>query len=416
MGSLETDVSSIIIVGGGIGGLATAIALRAPNRKIIILERSRMLRETGALISLQPNATKIVSTWGIDTFLAPCKPMVDKAFRLFDISGKLVNEVKLNTSMFGADRIVYHRQDLHSALLSAATSPELSGLPVEVRTGTKVVSCDPEEGVVTIETGENLKADVIVGADGIHSVIRTAVLGDEQDAIPTGISAYRMLLPADLLKGIDIPRDILDPADPVTTMVVGHDRRVIMGPGRGAEMFGIVALVPDEKGREKSATDSWVAEGSTEALLEVFADFPGWMLEIFKRAPDVALWQLRDIDPLPRWVRGRALLIGDAAHAMLPTQGQGASQSIEDAEALQAFLADLPARPTGDQVKHVLDKVFEARFERASLIQRYSRQQARPGTDGKSNAVKLNPAEFMKYNCDYQGAKHWLSRSTSGSE
>ncbi|ETS73251.1 hypothetical protein PFICI_14856 [Pestalotiopsis fici W106-1] len=403
MGSLGEETSSIVI----------AIALRAPNRKITILERSRMLRETGALISLQPNASKIVSSWGIDTFLASCKPMVDKAFRLFDISGKLVNEVKLNTSMFGADRIVYHRQDLHSALLSAATSTQLSGHAVEVRTGTKVVSCDPKAGIVTIETGENLQADVIIGADGIHSVIRTAVLGEEQGAIPTGISAYRMLLPADLLKGIDIPLDILDPADPVTTMVVGHDRRVIMGPGRGAEMFGIVALVPDEKGREKSTTDSWVAEGSTEALVEVFADFPGWMLDIFKRAPDVALWQLRDIDPLPRWVRGRAILIGDAAHAMLPTQGQGASQSIEDAEALQAFLADLPARPTGDQVERVLNTVFEARFDRASLIQRYSRQQARPGTDAKSNTVKLDPAEFMKYNCDYQGAKDWLSKSAA---
>ncbi|KAI0163497.1 hypothetical protein BJ166DRAFT_569808 [Pestalotiopsis sp. NC0098] len=412
MGSLSEESLSIIIVGGGIGGLATAIALRAPNRRITILERSRMLRETGALISLQPNASKIVNTWEIDSFLSSCKPMIDKAFRLFDITGKLVNEVKLDTSMFGADRVLYHRQDLHSALLTAATSSELAGLPVEVRTGTKVVSCDPEEGTVTIEAGENLTADIIIGADGIHSVIRTAVLGKEQGAIPTGISAYRMLLPAELLKGINIPQDVLDPANPVTTMVVGHDRRVIMGPGRGAEIFGIVALVPDEKSREQSTTDSWVAEGSIEALLEVFGDFPEWMLEIFKRAPDVALWQLRDIDPLPRWVRGRAILIGDAAHSMLPTQGQGASQSIEDAEALQAFLADLSGRPTVDQVQHALNNVFQSRFERASLIQKYSRQQARPGTDAKSNTVKLNPGEFMKYNCDYHGAKEWLSRST----
>ncbi|KAK6203747.1 hypothetical protein LQW54_008853 [Pestalotiopsis sp. IQ-011] len=195
-------------------------------------------------------------------------------------------------------------------------------------------------------------------------------------------------------------------------MVVGHDRRVIMGPGRGAEMFGIVALVPDEKSREQSTTDPWVAEGSIEALLEAFRDFPDWMLEIFKRAPDVALWQLRDIDPLPRWVRGRAILIGDAAHSMLPTQGQGASQSIEDAEALQAFLADFPGDPTVDQVQHALNNVFQWRFERASLIQKYSRQQARPGTDAKPNTVKLNPGEFMKYNCDYHGAKEWLSRST----
>ncbi len=368
-----------------------------------------MLKEAGALISLQPNATKIISSWGLAPFLEPCEPMLDTAFRMFDQAGKLVRQVDLDFARFGADRVVYHRQDLHTALKKAATCPNLPGRPVEIRTASRVTSCDPDKGTVIIDGDETLDADIIIGADGIHSVVRQTVVGEPREAMPTGMSAYRMLLPVESLSGLEIPKDVLDIAQPVTTMVVGRDRRVIMGPGRGGKVFGIVALVPDEYMRETSATDSWVARGSTPALFEAFAGFPAWMLEIFKRAPDVALWQLRDIDPLPRWVRGRTILIGDAAHAMLPTQGQGASQSFEDAEALQAFLADLPGSPTGQQVNGALLRAYEARHERASLIQKYSREQARPGTDVGSNKIKLDPVQFMEYNCDYRGAKDWLS-------
>lgn len=373
-----------------------------------------MLRETGALISLQPNASKIVSSWGIDQFLEPFGPMVDRAFRMFDQTGKLVREAQLDTSEFGADRILYHRQDLHAALRNAATSQHLPGRPAEILSAHAVKKCDPDEGIVTLDDGEILQADIVIGADGIHSVLRTAILGEDSSAIPTGISAYRMLVPMEYLD-FDIPKDILDPSRPVTTMVVGYDRRVIMGPGRGGTVFGIVALVPDIHMNETSSSDSWVTEGSLEALLSSFKGFPDWLLEIFKRAPDHALWQLRDIDPLPRWVQGRGIVVGDAAHAMLPTQGQGASQSFEDAEALKAFLEDLPARPSKEQISEVLAKVFEARYDRASLIQRYSRQQAKPGTDGESTEVKLDPVQFMKYNCDYNGAKDWMKRVKEGS-
>lgn len=377
-----------------------------------------MLRETGALISLQPNASRIASAWGLDRFLAPHGPMEDKAFRMFDQSGKLVREIRLDDSAarFGAARMLYHRQDLHAALREAAESPDLAGRPAEVRAACPVVACDPDAGTVTLDSGEVIEADVIVGADGIHSVVRDAVVGNtEHKAVPTGISAYRILIPAADLADLDVPRDVLDLANPVTTMIVGHDRRVIMGPGRNGTVFGVVALVPDQHMREESSSSdadagSWVAEGSVDALVDAYAGFPAWLHALFRRAPDVALWQLRDVDPLPRWVRGRAVLVGDAAHAMLPTQGQGASQSFEDAEALQAFLADVAPGAGGDEVNDALLRAFDARFERASLIQRYSRDQARPGTDAGSGAVRLDPGQFMVYNCDYRGAKEWVAR------
>lgn len=369
-----------------------------------------MLHETGALISLQPNASKIVSALDLDKFLLSAEPMNDRCFRIVNTAGDVVNEIRLDSSMFGADRVLYHRQDLHQGLRDAATSTELPGNPVHIRTSAAVAACDPEAGTVTLGNGESITADLIIGADGIHSIVRTTVVGEALEAIPTGISAYRMLVPIEELGPIDVPASVFTPTDPITTMVIGHEKRIIMGPGRGGKVLGIVALVPDEKMQEKSSTDSWVEEGSKKKLLETYADFPQWVRDIFNLAPDIGLWQLRDLDPLPTWVKGRTILIGDAAHPMLPTQGQGASQSVEDGEALQAFFSNVRGKPTETQVTDALEKVLKARHERASLIQRYSRQQAKPGTSGGSNEVTLDPGQFMKYNCDYDGAEDWLRR------
>lgn len=369
-----------------------------------------MLHETGALISLQPNASKIVSTLGLDKFLLSAEPMNDRCFRIVNTAGDIVNEIWLDPSTFGANRVLYHRQDLHKGLLSAALSADFPGSPVEIRTSATVDACDPEAGTVTLSNGDTIAADLVIGADGIHSAVREAVVGEALTAIPTGISAYRMLIPVEYLEGIDVPASVLTPSHPITTMIIGQDKRIIMGPGRGGKLFGIVAIVPDHKMQEKSTTESWVERGSKGKLLETFADFPHWVRDIFGQAPDIGLWQLRDLDPLSTWVKGRTILIGDAAHPMLPTQGQGASQSVEDAEALGAFFAGINGKPSETQVADALKKVLRARHERASLIQRYSREQAKPGTSPGSTEITLNPGQFMKYNCHYDGAVDWLRR------
>ncbi|KAK2607162.1 hypothetical protein N8I77_005864 [Diaporthe amygdali] len=419
MASTKSDNDfRIIIVGGGIAGLATAIALRAPRRQITVLERSRMLRETGALISLQPNASKIVTKWGLDPILQRvAEPQADRAFRMFNTEGTLVREIPLSRSMFGADRMMYHRQDLQAALREAATTTKdgMEGKPVAViRTAAEVVNCDPAEGSVSLKDGEVLGADLIIGADGIKSVIRDVVVGENRTAQPTGLSAYRMLIPAAKLPSALIPEGILRMQDPAaTTMIVGKDKRVIMGPGRAGKLLGIVALVPDAT-TEDPSDDSWTRPGSKQELLTAFADFPPWLRAIFDQAAhdEIGLWQLRDVDPLPQWTKGRVVVIGDAAHAMLPTQGQGASQAIEDAEALQAFFSILEEGPLSkDQVEETLGKVFKTRYDRASLIQAYSREQAKPGTAGK--AVTLDPGEFMRFNCEYEGAIDWLKKQSA---
>ncbi|KAF2014452.1 FAD binding domain-containing protein [Aaosphaeria arxii CBS 175.79] len=401
----------IIIVGGGIAGMAAAIALRAPGRDITILEQSRLNTEIGATLSLQPNATRILQeTWGLKNLLKDSQGTVDQGFRIYNVEGKLVNEVKLSQKTeYGADRVVWHRQDLHEYLKRAATSLDLKGKPCTVRTSSRVVACEPELGIVTLEDGAKLEADVIIGADGIHSVIRPTVLGRQAKAIPTGSSAYRLMISTKELEenAPEFCRNI-DPRSPFTSMVMAHECRLIMGPARGGELYSLVGLVPDEKMNEDpDAAQSWVTKGDRAKMLETFDAFPEWTKSVLKLGDNIGLWQLRDLDPLETWTRGRVILIGDAAHAMLPTQGQGASQTIEDAEALGAFFHDIQHIPDLGEIATILQDVFRCRFERASLIQKYSREAAKPPTAKGSNEIRMKPDEFMDYNCFYRGAKEW---------
>ncbi|KAI4724513.1 monooxygenase [Aureobasidium sp. EXF-10728] len=414
----EVEHWDVVIVGAGIAGLAAAIALRQDGRSILVLEKSSMNKEVGALISLQPNASKIVNGWNMQPFLAEKKPMVDEAFRLLNVEGKLQVEMKLDTSQFGADRMLYHRQDLHDALRQAAVSEDMPGSPGVIRTSSGVTGCDCETGTVYLSNGTSVQGDIVVGADGIRSAIRDEIIkgsaSEGSKAIPTGLSAYRILVETDKLPRLDVPEDVFDLKRSATTMIVGHDKRVIMGPGRGGEMFGLVCLVPDPNPNGEGT--SWNNAAPLQEVLDAFQAFPAWVREIMSHAPDVALWQLRDIDPLTTWTKGRAILIGDAAHAMLPTQGQGASQSIEDAEALQAFLSDITSKSSGDEIHEQLLAIVNARYERASLIQSYSRLQAKPAASQDNKTVQLNPQEFMQYNCNYSGAKDWVKRQREAEE
>jgi salicylate hydroxylase len=389
-----------------------AIALRKDDREITVLEQSSLNREIGATISLQPNASKIVEKqWNLEALLAAKGSMVDRGFQVYNLDGKLQMRLPLNTTAkYGSERIIYHRVDLHDGLKSRCRDPVYPGRPVNIRVSNKVVSCDTEQGVVVLESGERLVADLIVAADGIKSVVRESILGAKVEPMPTGHSAYRIVIPMDEISNNQTFTDVLNPREAFTTMVLGHDKRLIMGPARNASMYSIVAMVPDETMHESSIDSSWNTKADLSKMLSTFKDFPAWAKVPLQLATEAGLWQLRDIDPLRTWYKGRAILIGDAAHAMLPTQGQGASQTVEDAEALGAFFADTYGSQTVKDIEAINELVFECRYKRATLIQTFSRQAARPATDLGDHTIKMNPNEFMHYNFHYNGALDWVKR------
>ncbi|KAK4054117.1 hypothetical protein OIV83_001142 [Microbotryomycetes sp. JL201] len=401
----------ICVVGGGIAGLAAASFLRADNREITILEQSRMNKEVGAAISLQPNATGVLERAGFAKYFDKYGAMVDTGFQIFRTDGVKQMAIPFNKeNSNGYTRVLFHRVDLHDMLKELATEEDKTrGPAATIKTASRVASCDCEKGTITLESGEVLgEFDLIVGADGIHSKVRESVLGEKIQPKPTGLSAYRLLVNRDDIK--DIPHAYAQCTQETwTSMMVGESCRAVMGPCRGGELLAIVALVPDDRMHEES-TDSWTSSGSIDHLLESYAHFPEWIKTVFSRCPNLGLWQLRDTDPLSTWIKGRTILIGDAAHSMLPTQGQGASQSMEDAEALGTFFKDFKSTPSQEEISKVLKRVFDVRYERASIIQGYSRQQGRPeggAVDTKTLEVKLNPQQFHHYNAYYDGAEAW---------
>ena len=383
----------IAVIGGGIAGLCAAIALRAPGRRVTIFEQSKLLAEIGATISLQPNASRILDKdFQLGNILLKARGMIDQGFRIYNEDGKLVNNVPLaSKTEYGGDRIMYHRQDLHSALREAATTTSRNGPPANIRTSSRVVTCDVDSGTVTLEDGNQFTADLIVAADGIHSNIRDIVVGEKTQTVPTGLSAYRFMVPSSILEQ-KAPKfcEHIKPRDAFTSMMMAHSCRLIMGPAREGDLYSVVGLVPDERmSEDPNSKQSWVSRGDLNKMLETYKDFPEWVKDSFRQADDIGLWQLRDIDPLKTWTKGRAILIGDAAHAMLPTQGQGASQAVEDAEAVGAFFDDVTAAPSKADVEKRLRSVVDCRLERANLIQRYSREAAKPATDKGSKEVKM---------------------------
>jgi salicylate hydroxylase len=344
-----------IVVGAGIGGLTAGLALRRAGIDVHLFEQAPQLGEVGAGIQMSPNATRILHRLGLAEPLRAVgvRPMAS-VFQRYD-DGRVLGRHLLGDECektFGAPYYHLHRADLLN-VLSAATPKEIIYLDHRCIGLTQY----PDRVEVKFHNGSTADAEVVIGADGIHSEVRSALFSPESPRF-SGDMAYRGLVPAERLAHLEL--------EITASSWWGPQRHFVhYFVGRGARYVNFVGIVPAGEWR----LESWTAKGEVKDALAAFADFHPRVREIIAGVDSINRWAMYDRDALPRWTDDRVTLMGDAAHAMLPYMAQGAVQSIEDA----VILARCLERADSAGVNAALIRYEELRKPRATRCQEGSR-------------------------------------------
>ena len=279
---------------------------------------------------------------------------------------------------------------LHQTLKRLATAEDLPGQRAQLLTSSRVVKIDSTEGVVTTKDGVEHRGDVIIGADGVHSVARLSIPNWDKQPFDSGKSAFRFMIPRSAAaedpktsKFCEKPGELI--------MFFGDDRRVVMYPTNNNEEFNFVCIHPS---KETNASGNWNNDTSIEMLLTVFEGFDPSVRALLGKANPATLkvWNLLDMEKLPTFVNGRMALIGDAAHPFLPHQGQGAGMAIEDGASLAVMLSEVRSQT---EVPDRLKLYEKARYERSHTIQAFSRLM---GLDAKDRTEPLDMIKYTAYN------------------
>jgi len=357
----------VVIVGGGIGGLASANALRQRGHEVSIFEQAPQLGEVGAGIQMTPNAVKVMRGLGLENELKSVAFLPQAIVGLDGKSGKQIFRTPLDgcDELYGAKYMHVHRADLHNIL----KAPLPDGL---FRLGTRCVDAGTVNGTAFAKfaDGTEAEADVVVGADGIHSVVRDKLFGAEKPRF-THNMCWRMVVP---LGAPDFELVL-----PASTMWLGPNGHIVTYYVKGGKGVNVVAC---------HETDSWTAESwntetTKEEVIEAYRDWHPRIHRLLEKADHVFKWGLFDRDPMAAWSKGNVTILGDAAHPMLPYLSQGAAMAIEDGYVLGGTLT---AEAT---VADGLRRYEELRKPRTSEVQLRAREQ------GKTNHL-ISPIARLK--------------------
>jgi len=313
------------IVGGGIGGVALARAMRRNGMEVHLFERASQFGEVGAGVQMTPNAVKVLTALGLGDDLARIGFLPEAMVGLNWESANELFRTPLKDQcprLYGANFYHVHRADLHGIL-----SKDIPDASVTFNADCIGVDVDDDKAVARFKDGSTFEADLIVGADGIHSAVRDSLWGKD-DAKFTGHMCWRALVP--------VKEHPLPFVGPYASFWMGPKAHVVTYYVKGGAAVNIVAV---------SETGHWVKESWTEpsSTSELLAAYDGWhpnLIRLFEMTDpsQTFKWGLFDRDPMSRWARGRATLLGDAAHPMLPFLSQGAAMAIEDAYVLAEAL------------------------------------------------------------------------------
>ncbi|MFC4524302.1 3-hydroxybenzoate 6-monooxygenase [Cupriavidus pinatubonensis] len=322
MNTSQNTGRKVLIIGGGIGGLAAALALARKGIRIELLEQAEQIGEIGAGIQLAANAFAAMDALGVGEAARGRAVFTDYLSLRDAIDTHEIARVDVGTpyrERFGNPYAVIHRADIHLSILEAVKDHPL----ISFRTATRVEKLEQDERGVTVidQRGERHQADAVVGCDGVKSAIRDALIGDAPRV--TGHVVYRAVVEVE-----NMPKDLQVNAPVVWA---GPNCHLVHYPLRGGQQYNLVVTFHS---REQ---ETWgVREGSKEEVLSYFDGIHALPHQMLDRPTSWKRWATADRDPVERWSFGRATILGDAAHPMTQYVAQGACQALEDAVTLGA--------------------------------------------------------------------------------
>jgi 3-hydroxybenzoate 6-monooxygenase len=346
----------VVIAGGGIGGLATAVGLARQGIKVCVLEKSARFGEIGAGIQLGPNAFHAFDALGVGDAARRMAVYIDK-LRLMDaLSGKEITHIPLGEDFrarMGNPYAVVHRGDLHGVFLKACEKSDL----VELRTGCTVTGYDQNatRASAILADGSRVRGHALIGADGLWSPIRKQMLRDGPPRV-SGHTTYRSVIPT-----ARMPEDLRWNA---ATLWAGPKCHIVHYPLKGGDMFNLVVTCHNDAPEPVAGKPV-----SHDEVRRGFEHVSPVARQVIEHGIDWKLWVLCDRDPVMNWVEGRVALLGDAAHPMLQYFAQGACMAMEDAMCLSALMA-----PGTGQVEADLQAYQQKRRLRTARVQLQSRE------------------------------------------
>ena len=353
-----TTALPVLIAGGGIGGIAAALALTRQGLAVKVLEQSAELGEIGAGIQLGPNAFAAFDALGIGPKARARAVYTDEMVMHDALDESLVGRIPVGAAFrerFGNPYAVIHRADVHRSLLEAAEESD----GIEVLTSTRVAGIEQDEGGVTVVDGHGARhrGAALIGADGVKSAVRAQYVGDA--ARVSGHVVYRAVVEKD-----DFPADLRWNA---ASIWVGPNCHLVHYPLRGGEQYNVVVTFHSRRQEEWSVT-----EGSSEEVESYFRGICPRARQLIELPKSWKRWATADRDPIGQWTFGRATLLGDAAHPTLQYLAQGACMALEDAVTLGEAM-----RVHGNDVAAAFDHYQRSRIARTARVVLSAREMGR---------------------------------------
>lgn len=376
----RTFESKVMIIGGGIGGLAAALALQQRGFSVAVYERAKEIREIGAGVIITANARRALNDLGVDQKLEALSSTIDIFYTCHYATGEVLRAVPNEDikRKVGMASLGVHRADLHTVLMEAV----LANDPACLHPNSEFVSLTQDDSGVTARfaNGTSARADVLVGADGNASAVRSFMFPEEAPKF-AGQVAFRSLIPHER-----VPESIRIRG---SVMSAGPGRYLLCYPLRGGRIMNLVGLVQSNAWEE----EGWSIPATNEEFAKAFPGYEPDLLALIRNIPagDVFKWGLRDREPLKTWTVGRVTMLGDAAHPMTPFLGQGACMAIEDALLLgRAFGA-------AKDYSEALRRYEDARRPRGTLVQLSSREEGQTLQDPSRKRRTAQDRGLMDY-------------------